>query len=83
VVVDYKTASSGHVRLLDERVQGYRSQGASYALAVGAATGEEVLRVTFVFLTPDGAVERDLDDLPSAIDEVRALVAGRQEVLVP
>ena len=28
----------------------------------------------FVFCRPDGAVEREVEDLPAAIDEVRALI---------
>ncbi len=40
---------------------------------VGAATGEPVSKVTFVFLTPDGSIERDLPDLESAMVEVDEL----------
>lgn len=68
---------------LDRRAEAYRNQGASYAVAVAVATGERVARVTFVFLTPDGAVERDLPDLDGAASRVRELVAQGQEVLVP
>ena len=39
VVVDYKTAASSSPADLDRGVDGYRLQGASYALAVTAATG--------------------------------------------
>jgi ATP-dependent helicase/nuclease subunit A len=49
VVVDYKTSSTSNAGVLDQRVEGYRFQGASYVLAVSAATGEPVERVTFVF----------------------------------
>ena len=38
---------------LDRRVEGYRLQGASYAVAVARATGEPVVRVAFLFLTPE------------------------------
>jgi hypothetical protein len=41
-----------------------------------------VVRVTFVFLTPAGAVERHLPDLDVAVAEVRALVVAGREVLV-
>jgi len=82
VVIDHKTAATSDPEELDRRVQGYRFQGAAYALAAGAATGEEVVRVTFVFLTPNGAVERDLDDLPQAIADVRARVMAGEEVVV-
>jgi ATP-dependent helicase/nuclease subunit A len=73
VVVDYKTASS--TADLDRRVEAYRAQGGAYALAVEGATGEAVARVVFVFLTPGGAVERDLPDLRGAMAAVRAAMA--------
>ncbi|MGI8937875.1 MAG: UvrD-helicase domain-containing protein [Iamia sp.] len=74
VVVDYKTAATADADDLDRRVDGYRTQGASYALIVGRATGEAVARVTFCFLTPQGVVERHLDDVPAAVAEVEAAV---------
>jgi hypothetical protein len=51
-------------------------------VAVSAATGEPVVWVTFVFLTPDGAVERHLPDLDAAVAVVRALVVTGHEVMV-
>jgi hypothetical protein len=36
-----------------------------------ATTAEPVARVVFCFLTPAGAVERDLPDLPAAMNGVR------------
>ena len=82
VVVDHKTSASSDADELDARVEGYRHQGASYALAVEQATGETVARVTFVFLTPDGAVERHLDRLCESMERVRELVAAGAEVTV-
>ena len=82
VVVDYKTAATADPAELDRRVAGYRIQGASYALAVAASTGEPVVQVTFLFLTPDGPVERHLVDLDRAVADVRALVLAGAEVLV-
>jgi ATP-dependent helicase/nuclease subunit A len=82
VIVDYKTAATSNPATLDERVAGYRMQGASYALTIAAATAETVARVTFVFLTPDGAVERDLENLEVAAADVRALVALGREAIV-
>ena len=82
VVVDHKTAASADPADLDQRVEGYRAQGAAYALAVAVTTGEPVVRVTFLFLTPDGPVERHLEDTERAVAEVRELVgAGREVVL--
>lgn len=83
VVVDYKTARSADPDLLDARVAGYRLQGASYALAVAATTGEQVARVVFLFLTPSGAVERPLDRLDDAVADVRRLVAEGRELEAP
>jgi len=73
VVVDYKTASSSSD--LDQRLAHYRSQGGAYALAVARATGQDVARVVFVFLTPDGAIERELPDLAAATADVRQALA--------
>jgi ATP-dependent exoDNAse (exonuclease V) beta subunit len=74
VVVDYKTAGTADPAELERRVEGYRVQGASYARVVGATTGEPVNKVTFVFLTPVGAIELDLPDLDTAMADVVALV---------
>ncbi|MFA9446567.1 UvrD-helicase domain-containing protein [Egicoccus sp. AB-alg6-2] len=78
VVVDHKTASSA--RDLDERLGRYRWQGGAYALAVERAVGEPVARVVFLFLTPDGAVERDLPDVAAAAADVeRVLLAAEPQ----
>jgi ATP-dependent exoDNAse (exonuclease V) beta subunit len=82
VVVDYKTAASSDPAELDRRVAAYRLQGAAYALVAGAAACERVVRVTFLFLTPDGAFERTLGDLGAAIADVTARLAAGREVLV-
>jgi ATP-dependent exoDNAse (exonuclease V) beta subunit len=82
VVVDHKTSASADPTDLDRRLEGYRLQGASYALTVAAATGEPVTRVTFLFLTPDGPVERHLPDLDGAVAHVRTLVAAGRELTV-
>ena len=74
VVVDWKTgaiAGDGAAELAR-----YRLQGAAYAAALEAVTGEPVARMVFVFLDPAGAVERDLPDLPAAVDEAAAAAAG-------
>ncbi len=82
VVVDYKTAGTADPAELDRRVEGYRNQGASYALTVAATTGEPVSEVIFLFLTPQGAIERHLDDLAGSVEHVRSLVtAGTESVL--
>ena len=81
VVVDYKTASTSDPQALDQRVEGYRTQGASYALTIGSSIAEPVVRVTFLFLTPDGAVERHLADLDVAMADVRQLVSAGHEIV--
>jgi ATP-dependent helicase/nuclease subunit A len=83
MVVDHKTSASADPDELDRRVVGYRNQGAAYALAVEAATGEAVAGVTFLFLTPQGAFARDLDDLAGAVEHVRQLVATGGAITVP
>jgi ATP-dependent exoDNAse (exonuclease V) beta subunit len=83
VVLDYKTAATTDAGELDRRTARYRLQGASYAVIMAESTGEPVTAVTFVYLTPGGAVERTLDDLPAATDEVRRLVVSGREVLTP
>ena len=81
VVVDYKTAATSDPEVLDQRVEGYRLQGASYALTVASSTAEPVVRVTFLFLTPNGAVERHLSDLDATVDDVRRLLRAGEEVM--
>ena len=81
MVVDYKTASTSDAEVLDQRVEGYRTQGASYALTIGASIAEPVVRVTFLFLTPDGAVERNLSDLDVSMSDVRQLVGAGREIV--
>ncbi|MBI2709442.1 MAG: UvrD-helicase domain-containing protein [Actinobacteria bacterium] len=82
VVVDHKTAATSDRAELARRVAGYRLQGAAYALAVGRTTGEPVVRVLFLFLTPSGAVEIQLDDLAAATAEVEDLVSNGEELVV-
>ena len=81
VVVDHKTAATNDPAELDRRVAGYRLQGAAYAVAVGRATAEPVTRVVFLFLTPNGAVERQLGDLEAAMADVERLVAAGDELV--
>jgi len=83
VVVDHKTSASADPDELDRRVAGYRLQGAAYAVAVSRATAEPVTRVVFLFLTPHGAVERELTALDAAMADVERLVAERRELVTP
>ncbi len=81
VIVDHKTSGSADPAELARRVEGYRLQGAAYAVAVGRATGEAVTRVVFLFLTPEGAREVDLEDMPRAMADVERLVAAGEELV--
>jgi ATP-dependent exoDNAse (exonuclease V) beta subunit len=77
VVVDYKTDSWRDDADLDAKLARYRLQGASYALALEAATGERVTRCVFLFLGTEHAEAREVSDLRDAIEEVRGrLVAS-------
>jgi ATP-dependent exoDNAse (exonuclease V) beta subunit len=76
VVVDYKTDAFTDDADLDAKVQRYRLQGASYAVALEQATGETVAECVFVFLDGDDARERTVSDLPAAMREVRAALAA-------
>ena len=74
VIVDYKTDA-----VIDDadrlaKASRYRLQGATYALAAERATGLTVKRVVFCFLSADGAVELDIEDLPSAMSDVADVV---------
>lgn len=82
VIADYKTSGSSDPSDLAERVEGYRLQGAAYALAVGATTGEQVVRVVFIFLTPSGAIEIELGDLAGAVADVERLVSQGEELVL-
>jgi hypothetical protein len=73
--VDYKTAGTSDRDELDRRVGGYTTQGASYALTVSETTGEPVVRVTFVFLTPEGPVEHSIRHLDRELDSVRSVLS--------
>ena len=81
VVVDYKTSARSAPDELDRRVEGYRLQGAAYAVSVGRATAEPVARVVFLFLTPDGAISRELTDLSAAMADVERLVTDGSELV--
>ena len=77
VVVDYKTDVVPGEAELDAAMARYRLQGAAYALALQEALGRPVERCVFVFVQPSGARERAIDDLPAAMDLVRAELRRR------
>jgi ATP-dependent exoDNAse (exonuclease V) beta subunit len=71
VIVDYKT-DTVPTSALNQRVAFYRPQMAAYAAAAQAATGEKVARCVLLFLSPHGAVERQVEDLEPAVRQVCA-----------
>ena len=71
VVVDWKTDHVDDDDDIAAKLERYRLQGASYVAAIEAATKLTVERMVFVFLREDGAIERDLPDLRSAVAEVQ------------
>ena len=85
VVVDYKTDAIRNESDLESRLAHYRVQGAAYAIAVSAATGERVDRCVFVFLAP-GAVREVViggDELTATIAEVYALIRSARDTPPP
>jgi ATP-dependent exoDNAse (exonuclease V) beta subunit len=76
VVVDYKTDSARTDAEVDAKLAAYELQGASYAVALEAATQREVVECRFVFCRPSGAIERSVADLPAAKARVRAVLGS-------
>jgi ATP-dependent helicase/nuclease subunit A len=75
VVVDYKTDAVRTDAEIDAALGRYRLQGATYALALSEALGKPVTRCVFVFVRRGrGAEEREIEDLPAAMDDVRAVL---------
>jgi len=75
-VVDYKTDQVSTDEELEDALARYRLQGAAYALAVERALGRPVKRCTFLFLSPRGALARDIAELGAAKEEVTRLLAA-------
>ena len=69
-IVDYKTDAVVDAADRIAKASRYRLQGATYALAAERSTGLTVQRVVFCFLSGDGSVEVDIEDLPAAMAEV-------------
>ena len=75
VVVDYKTDSVRIEAQVTEAMARYRLQGAAYAVVLEAALGRPVTRCVFVFAEPH--MERDVDNLQTAMVAVRAEIQRR------
>ncbi len=76
VVVDWKTDTIAGDDGVDAKLARYRLQGAAYAAGLEAVTGEQVARMVFVFLDRAGAIEAELPDLRTAVNEAKAVAAG-------
>jgi ATP-dependent helicase/nuclease subunit A len=72
VVVDYKTDSASSEAEIDAKLAAYELQGASYAVALEAVTGQKVVDVRFVFCKGSGAIERSVRDVADAMARVRS-----------
>jgi ATP-dependent exoDNAse (exonuclease V) beta subunit len=85
VVVDYKTDAIRNEGDLASRLAHYRVQGAAYAIAVGAATGERVDRCVFIFLAGSPVLEVVIggEELVAAIAEVRGLIRSFRDAPPP
>ena len=74
VVVDYKTDVVPGEAELDAAMERYRLPGAAYALSLQEALGRPVTRCVFIFVQASGARERDIEDLPAAVEAAREKV---------
>ncbi len=74
VVVDFKTDAVAESSDVEQKTSYYRLQGATYAWCAQQATGKEVERIVFQFLTRAGVAEGVIEgeDLAQALDEVAA-----------
>ncbi len=76
ILIDYKTDTiSGPVEA-DAKTDRYALQTATYALALEASTGLEVVAAVLVFCTTGAPLERVVPDLAGRKDEVRRLLGG-------
>ena len=74
VVVDYKT-DQVELNDIDVKVDRYRLQGATYAVALEETTRQPVSRVVFAFLSTDSkAICASLPNLRAAIADVRKVI---------
>ncbi len=78
VVVDYKTDALREGEAVDQAVERYRLQAASYALILEQSLRRRVERCVLLFLHPDQ--EREIDNLEGAMQEVRDRLAELAEL---
>jgi len=80
VIVDYKTDAVPGEEELAAALARYRLQGAAYALALQEALGRPVAGCRFVFAQASDDRERELADLPAAIEAVRAEIRRQGDI---
>jgi ATP-dependent helicase/nuclease subunit A len=76
VVVDYKTDRATTPEEAAAVAERYRVQAAAYALAVSEVLHRPVTRAVLVFCGRDGAVEHEIEDLPTVMAQARAIATG-------
>jgi ATP-dependent helicase/nuclease subunit A len=76
VLVDYKTDSISGPADADAKTARYGLQTATYAVALEASTGLDVVAAHLVFCTAGEPLERAVPDLPGLKAEVRRLVTS-------
>jgi ATP-dependent helicase/nuclease subunit A len=77
VIIDWKTDSASSPKEIDAKLAAYELQGATYAVALEASTGIDVVDCRFVFCKASGAIEKSVVDLAGAKQRVRdAVTAG-------
>ncbi len=74
IVVDYKTDELVGSTSVADKVDRYRIQGATYAVALEGVTGTAVVECRFMFVGPDGVIEASIEDLDRSTAEVRQLL---------
>lgn len=75
-VVDYKTDAVRGEADIDRAMEGYRLQGAAYALALEAQLDAPVTRFECVFVTPNKVRTVSGEGLRAAIEDARARVSA-------
>lgn len=72
IVVDYKTDFVRTPSDVDDKVSRYGPQAAAYAIALEHITGKLVCECRFVFVVPEGTIERSVEDLAAEKARVSA-----------
>lgn len=71
VIVDYKTDAATSAKQIDDALERYIPQGATYAVALEELTGKAVTDCYFLFVNKNGTTQRRVDNLDEAKRQVR------------